>query len=77
MALVQYVIGKHEGRWKISYEGKHHGSYDTQHAATRQAIDWAQEVGGKGHSASVLIKGEDGRFRTEWTYGKDPYPPKG
>jgi hypothetical protein len=21
--------------------------------------------------------GEDGRFRPEWSYGKDPYPPQG
>jgi hypothetical protein len=25
----------------------------------------------------VLVQGQNNQFRTEWTYGHDPYPPRG
>jgi hypothetical protein len=77
MARARYFVVLHEGQWKISYEGKHYGPYDTQKAAIRAAVDAAHKAGGKGHDAQVLIQGKDNLFRTEWTYGHDPYPPKG
>jgi len=77
MARVQYIVVRHQGQWKISHEGKHHGPYDTQRAAIRAAVDAAHKAGQQGHDAQVLVQGEDNKFRTEWTYGHDPYPPKG
>ncbi len=77
MARAQYVVVRHDGQWKISHEGKHYGPYDTQAAAIRTAVDAAHSAGKQGHDAQVLIQGQDNRFRTEWTYGNDPYPPRG
>lgn len=77
MARAQYVVVLHQGQWKISFDGKHYGPYDTQKAAIRSAVDAAHETGKKGNDAQVLIQGTDNKFRTEWTYGNDPYPPKG
>lgn len=77
MARTQYVVIHHQGQWKISFEGKLYGPYDTQAAAIRKAVDAAHEAGKKGHDSQVLIQGTDNKFRTEWTYGHDPYPPKG
>jgi putative membrane protein len=31
----------------------------------------------KGHDAQVLVQGQDLLFKTEWTYGHDPFPPPG
>ena len=77
MARAQYVVVKHQGEWKIKLDGEHYGPYRTQAEAIEVAVDTANESGKNGHDAQVLVQGEDNRFRTEWTYGHDPYPPKG
>lgn len=77
MARAQYFVVEHQNQWKISFEGQHYGPYATQAAAIRVAVDAANESGKKGHDAQVLVQGRDNKFRTEWTYGHDPYPPKG
>ncbi|KQW47221.1 MULTISPECIES: DUF2188 domain-containing protein [unclassified Ensifer] len=77
MARAQYVVVLHGGQWKISFNGKHYGPYDTQKAAIKEAVDTAHKAGKDGHDAQVLVHGQDNKFRTEWTYGNDPYPPKG
>lgn len=64
----------HGGQWKIKLDGEHFGPYSTQKAAIRAAVDAAHQARG---DAQVLIQGSDGLFRTEWTYGHDPYPPPG
>jgi hypothetical protein len=77
MARAQYFVVLHNGEWKISHNNKHHGPYSSQAAAIRVAVDTAQKAGKDGHDAQVLVQGKDNKFRTEWTYGRDPYPPKG
>jgi hypothetical protein len=77
MARIQYFVAKHEGQWKIKLDGTHYGPYDTQKTAIKVAVDTAHKSGENGHDAQVLVQGENNQFRTEWTYGHDPYPPKG
>lgn len=77
MARAQYIVVIHGGDWKISFDGKQFGSYSTQRDAIKAAVDAAHQSGKNGHDAQVLIQGKDNRFRTEWTYGNDPYPPRG
>lgn len=77
MARLEYYVVKHDGQWKIKHEGKHYGPYATQRDAIHMAVNTAHKAGQSGHTAQVLVQGENNQFRTEWTYGKDPYPPKG
>lgn len=77
MARAQYFVVLHNGEWKITYNGKHYGPYSTQKKAIRAAVDAAHGSGGNGHHAQVLVQGMNNQFRTEWTYGNDPYPPLG
>jgi hypothetical protein len=77
MPRAVYYVVLHQDQWKISYEGKHYGPYENQDHAIRAAIDAAHEHGNKGNDAQVLVQGKDNKFRTEWTYGHDPYPPRG
>ncbi len=77
MAREQYFVVNHQSEWKISYAGNHYGPYQTQRDAIRAAVDAAHSAGKKGFDAQVLVQGVDSKFRTEWTYGNDPYPPKG
>ena len=76
MARAQYFVVMHEGQWKITHNGVHY-PYATQAAAIRAAVDAAHKAGGLGHDAQVLVQGVNNQFRTEWTYGHDPYPPRG
>jgi hypothetical protein len=79
LARTQYVVGPNgTGGWKISYHGKEAGPYTTQRDAITAAVDAAHKAGQQNpDGAQVLVQGTDGRFRTEWTYGNDPYPPPG
>jgi hypothetical protein len=77
MARAQYVVVLHENQWKIKFDGKHYGPYGTQRDAIRAAVDAAHTSGKGGHDAQVLVQGQNNQFRTEWTYGNDPYPPPG
>jgi hypothetical protein len=76
MARAHYYILHESGSWKIKHEGKDY-HYATQADAMRAAVDAAHEAGRAGHDAQVLVQGRDGKWQTEWTYGRDPYPPRG
>lgn len=76
MARAQYFVLKNGTKWKIRHNDKDY-QYDTQAAAMKAAVDAAHSTGKKGIDAQVLVQGRDGKWQTEWTYGHDPYPPKG
>ena len=71
-----YFVVLHKGEWKIKHNGRHCHTYETQADAIRSAID-AAHTAPEGGLSQVLVQGQNLRFRTEWTYGKDPYPPPG
>ena len=75
MAHAQYMVVIRQGAWNISFGGKDYGPYKTQREAIRAAIDAAQGSGKKGAEAEVLLQGTNNKYITEWTYGRDPYPP--
>jgi len=77
MARAIYYVVLHQGQWKIKHNDKHYGPYSTQAEAIRIAVDTAKKAGENGYDAQVLVQGTNHQFRTEWTYGKDPYPPRG
>ena len=77
MAHAQYVVVLHEDQWKVSFEGKYYGPYPTQNAAIEAAIGSAHAAGASGRDTEVLVQTMSNTFRTEWTYGLDPYPPLG
>lgn len=76
MAKSVYYILSSGSQWKIKYNEKDF-HYSTQAGAIRAAVDAAHKAGQLGHDAQVLIQGREGQWRTEWTYGHDPYPPAG
>jgi hypothetical protein len=75
MADTHYVVVRDQGQWKISLAGVRYGPYATQRDAIRAAVHAAHEAGRKGLDSQVLLLLPQDQFRTEWTYGKDPYPP--
>jgi hypothetical protein len=77
MSRAQYFVVLHEDEWKVKLDGQHYGPYSTQEDAIRAAVDAAHKAGERGYDAQVLVQGRNHQFRTEWTYGHDPYPPPG
>jgi Uncharacterized protein conserved in bacteria (DUF2188) len=77
MTRDRYYVVLHDGQWKIKHGDDHSHPYSTQQEAIDSAIDAAQHAKQRGVPSQVLVQGEDMSFRTEWTYGEDPYPPAG
>jgi hypothetical protein len=78
MARTQYFVVYHEKQWKIKLNDKHFGPYLTQQIAIKEAVETANREGKRNSDgAQVLVQGLNNQWRTEWTYGKDPFPPKG
>lgn len=77
MSRVQYFVVLHNDEWKVTLNGKRYGPYNTQKDAIDSAVTAAKKAHAEGSDSQVLVQGEDNKFRTEWTYGNDPYPPAG
>ena len=71
MAAEQYLIVLHNNEWKISFNDKQYGPYDSQEAAVEAAIDAAYAMGEIGIDAQVAVQDPDLKVRTAWTYGQD------
>lgn len=69
----QYVVRAGAG-WGVRGEGNERltGRYSTQ----AEAIERGRQIA-RNQGAELRIQGRDGRFREAWSYGNDPYPPKG
>lgn len=78
MARKQYFVSPNGLAWKVTTGGVTVKTGSTQTecanwAATVARADW--EV--RKQPSQVLIQRPDGMFRSEWTYGNDPNPPRG
>ena len=69
----QYVVKNGDG-WGVRGEGNDRltKSFDTQ----REAIDYGRDIA-RNQSSDLRIQGQDAKFREAWSYGNNPYPPKG
>jgi hypothetical protein len=55
MARDVYHVVKHQGEWKITYNQKHYGPYDSQRKAIAVAVDTAHKAGGNNASRSSAV----------------------
>lgn len=69
----QYVVRSGAG-WGVRGEGNSRltARCDTQAEAISRGRDIAQN-----QAAELRIQGTNGQFRESWSYGNDPFPPKG
>lgn len=69
----QYVV-RNGDNWAVRGEGNSRVTaiYDTQ----AQAIERGREIA-RNNGSELRIQGRDAKFREGWSYGNDPYPPKG
>ncbi|MFH1230052.1 MAG: DUF2188 domain-containing protein [Planctomycetota bacterium] len=73
--VTYWVTSIGNGDWKVKKEGasKSAGIYNDK----SDAVDKAKDLAKSNTLGQVIIKKQDGKIQTEYTYGKDPYPPKG
>lgn len=73
MSKNQYVV-RNGDKWGVRGEGNERltRSFDTQ----REAIDHGRDIA-RNQGSELRIQDRNGQFREAWSYGNDPYPPKG
>lgn len=69
----QYVVRNGKG-WGVRGEGNDRLTVRTD--TQREAIERGREIA-RNQGAELRIQGQDAKFREAWSYGNDPYPPKG
>ena len=77
MARIIITVFPKDGFWHIDFGGRDGGQHDSQDIAKDIAVRTAHNLARDRKDSQVMIKDKQGRFRTEWTYGKDPFPPRG
>lgn len=75
MRKVIYVLS-HGEKWKVNCEHCDSELRETQLLAINLAKSHVAKLP-HGTLAQILVQNDQGRFRTEWTYGQDPFPPVG
>lgn len=60
--------------WKLKQDNalRNFGVFGTQ----REAIDRGRQIARNQHE-ELTVHATDGKIRAKWSYGNDPYPPKG
>lgn len=73
MARKQYHVVPDGANWSVKLGGVVQATKSTKQAA----VDWAVATAKANQPSQVVIHKADGTIETEYTYGNDPYPPKG
>ena len=68
MAPEQYLILRHDDEWKISFNGKLYGPYESREAAVEAAIEVAQAMADIGIDAHVAVQEPDASVHTAWSH---------
>ena len=63
-------------QWKMRCDHCKEETKNTQLEAIKRAKEHVAELPA-GSLSQILIQGDGGKWRTEWTYGQDPFPPRG
>ena len=69
-----YHVVPHDGEWAVQREGADRAS--SIHGTQAEAISAGRELA-QGTHGELRIHGSDGRIREGYSYGHDPFPPRG
>lgn len=72
---VYHVTPSPDSGWKVKAENANRAS--SNHQTKDKAIERAKELAKSLDMGQVIIHKKDGTIQTEYTYGKDPFPPEG
>lgn len=70
-----YHITHKEDHWQVKAEGNKHATriFDTK----QDAIPFGRYIASAQEKGQLIIHRKDGVIQTEYTYGVDPFPPRG
>jgi len=77
MRCMRYYVFPKEDGWAVRHGDKACCAFKSKEQAIRAAIETAHDFGDDFHGAEVLVQEESGDYRSIWTFGEDPYPPRG
>jgi hypothetical protein len=66
----RYVVSPDGADWIVTVED---GKMTSRHGMEREAIEAAVKLA-NAEKSQVLVQGQDGKTRTAWTHGTDPFP---
>lgn len=69
-----HVTHRKDGDWAVMGAGNQRAS--SLHSTQSEAIAAARPLAQR-ENAELRIHGENNKIRESWSYGNDPYPPKG
>lgn len=69
-------VSSHGSQWKVKCEHCDSTIVSTQSEAIKIAKSHVANLS-PGTLSQIIIQTDDGKIREEWTYNKDPFPPKG
>jgi len=72
---IYHVTADGEGGWRVKAAGAARAT--SVHDKKSDAVQNAKELAKSQSLGQVVIHRKDGIIQTEYTYGKDPCPPKG
>jgi len=61
------------GKWQLKGKSRTIRTFSTK----EEALKYARSFVKKNTPSQLVVKKKDGKIQKEWTYGNDPYPPKG
>ncbi len=71
----KYHVTKTDTGWSVKAEGANRASANLD--TKQEAIQRGKKLAKSADSGQLIIHKQDGEIQTEYTYGNDPYPPKG
>lgn len=69
----QYVV-RNGDKWSVRGEGNSRVTKNFERQS--DAIDYGRGIA-RNQQKELRIQGRDSKFREAWSYGSDPFPPKG
>lgn len=73
MSKNQYVV-RNGNQWGVRGEGN--SRLTSKHGTQAEAIKAGRSIA-QNQGAELRIQNRQGKFREAWSYGNDPFPPKG
>lgn len=72
---VYHVVPTEDGGWAVKREGAKRAL--AKISTKSDAINRGRDLAKSGGLSQLKIHKQDGKFQTEYAYGKDPFPPRG
>lgn len=71
-----FHVATHEGKWVVRRERRPDGEYDAFETKD-EAVERARRIAREEIPSQVKVHRTDGTIEDEFTYGDDPFPPRG